>query len=438
MTNRRLNAIAEIARKLVRRTGWGLGDQAFSSLTNVALGLMIARSVSAQDFGAFSLAYATYTLCLGFSRAVNAEPLIVRFSNSSLEAWRSAAASATGTAILLGLIAGAGCVTFGLATSGPLADSIVALGMTLPGLLLQDTWRYAFFARGSGRSAFLNDLAWALIMFPSILVLVATQHTSIGWLTLGWGGSGAAAGLLGILQTKIRPRSSLTRRWLQGQSDLASRYLGEFAAMSGARQVSFYAVGAIAGLQAAGAIRGSQMLLGPIQVLQNGLRLVAIPEAVRVSKQPEGRLQRACNILALSLSSMAVLWGILILCIPDRLGQDLLGETWRAAHAVVLPLTFVMAGGGITMSSVVGLRALAAAQRSLGARLLVSLFQVSGTIIGAFLAGATGAAWGLAFGVWCGIPVWQWQFRKALGEHKRVIDESDRISSISPEVAPAG
>lgn len=438
MTGRRLRSIGDIAKKIVRRTGWGLGDQAFSSLTNLALGLMIARSVTAQDFGAFSLAHATYTLCLGFSRAANTEPLIVRFSHSPLPVWRSATASSTSTAILFGVIAGLCCVLFGLATTGSLAEAILALGITLPGLLLQDTFRFAFFARGDGRSAFFNDLAWALIMFPSILLLVDTGHTSVGWLTLGWGASGAAAGLIGILQTKVRPRWSLTRQWLRDQSDLASRYLGEFAAMSGARQVSFYSVGAIAGLLAAGAIRGSQMLLGPIQVLQNGLRLVAIPEAVRVAKQPGGRLQSACNVLGLTLSSLAVLWGVLILCIPSRIGQELLGETWRAAHAVALPMTLVMAGGGITMSRVVGLRALAAAQRSLGARVLVSLFQVSGTITGAFLAGAVGAAWGLALGVWSGIPVWQWQFRKALGEHKQVVDEAAGLPEGGPEIAPAG
>jgi len=47
---------------LGRRAGWGLADQAFSSLTNFAVGLLIARTVGPADFGAFSLAFALYNV----------------------------------------------------------------------------------------------------------------------------------------------------------------------------------------------------------------------------------------------------------------------------------------------------------------------------------------------------------------------------------------
>src|SRR5215211_810350 len=100
--------------RIARGTGWGLGDQAFSSLTNVGLGILIARSVAPQEFGAFSLMFATYTLCLGFARSVTSEPLVVRFSHSTAAEWRSASASATGTATLIGVVCGTGCILFGV------------------------------------------------------------------------------------------------------------------------------------------------------------------------------------------------------------------------------------------------------------------------------------------------------------------------------------
>ena len=40
--------------------------------------------------------------------------------------------------------------------------AVLALGIVLPGMLLQDCWRYAFFAAGKGHHSFLNDLAWGL------------------------------------------------------------------------------------------------------------------------------------------------------------------------------------------------------------------------------------------------------------------------------------
>ena len=47
---------ARRARPVAGRAGWGLIDQAFSSLTNFALGILIARTVPIAEFGAFSLA----------------------------------------------------------------------------------------------------------------------------------------------------------------------------------------------------------------------------------------------------------------------------------------------------------------------------------------------------------------------------------------------
>lgn len=417
------------AGRIARRTGWGLADQAFSSLTNFVLGVMIARSVAPHEFGAFSLAFATYTLFLGLSRALTSEPLIVRFSHSSPEAWRAATAFGTGTATMVGIVGGAGCVLFGLATSGPMAQAFIALGVTLPGLLLQDAWRYAFFARGGGAHAFVNDVIWAVVMFPAVAVLVATERTSMTWLTLGWGGSGAAAGLVGVLQARVRPRPTRAAAWLRDQRELASRYLGEFTAMSGARQLSFYAVGAIVGLAGAGAIRGSQILLGPIQVLQNGVRLVAIPEAVRLAKTSVRRMHAACNLVSAGLSAVGFLGGVVVYFLPTTLGEQLLGRTWPAAHAVAIPMGLMFAGGGISTGAVVGLRALAASERSFAARMIVSVLQLVATVAGAFAGGAVAAAWGLAIGVWAGTPIWHWQLRTAAAERERDAAAADPLVS---------
>lgn len=65
-----------------RRLGWGVADQAVSSLTNYAVVLYIARSLGAEQFGVFSLAYVTYGFALNASRGLATDPLLVRFSLS--------------------------------------------------------------------------------------------------------------------------------------------------------------------------------------------------------------------------------------------------------------------------------------------------------------------------------------------------------------------
>jgi hypothetical protein len=56
------------ARHVVRPAGWGVADQALSSLTNFVVGIYIARSLDTKEFGAFSLAFATYVIALNASR----------------------------------------------------------------------------------------------------------------------------------------------------------------------------------------------------------------------------------------------------------------------------------------------------------------------------------------------------------------------------------
>ncbi len=262
--------MARLSGRVARRVGWGVGDQAFSSLTNFALAILVARAVTPTEFGAFSLAFATYTLALGVSRALTSEPLVVRYTGSSVEAHRRAAASASGAALVVGAAAGGVALLFGATSAGVLGEVFLALGISLPGLLLQDSWRFIFFSGGRGSLAFLNDALWAVVMFPAVAVLLLTDHASILWLTLAWGGAGTIAGFVGALQCRVVPQPFAALPWFRAQRDLGARYLGEFGALSGARQLSLYAVGGIAGLAAAGAIRAANILFGPINVLLLG------------------------------------------------------------------------------------------------------------------------------------------------------------------------
>jgi O-antigen/teichoic acid export membrane protein len=424
---------ARMSGRIARRVGWGVGDQAFSSLTNFALGLLVARAATPTEFGAFSLAFTTYTLAMGASRALATEPLVVRYAASSVEAHRRAAASGSGTALVVGAAAGVIAVLVGATSSGALGEAFLALGISLPGLLLQDSWRFIFFSGGRGSLAFLNDVVWAVVMLPAVAALQLTDHASVLLLTLAWGGAGTLAGCVGALQSRVVPRPSAALSWFRAQRDLGIRYLGEFGALAGARQFCLYAVGGIAGVAAVGGIRAANILFGPIDVLIFGVRLVAIPEAVRILKRSGRRLGAACALLSTALSAISVAWGVLIIVLPDRIGEALLGQTWSLAHRVAVPIAVVTAAGGISAGILVGLRALAAARRSLRARLLVSGLQIVGTIGGAVMGGAVTAAWGLAAGVVAGVPVWAWHFKRGLLERERTFEDASSSPNTSPK-----
>ncbi len=181
----------------VRRLGWGVMDQGISSLSNFALGLFVARSFGASNFGAFTLAYITYTVVLNAARGLSTDPLLVRYSGDASRRWHRATSAATGTALLVGIAAGSLCIVAGLLLPSPLGPVFVALGVGLPGLVLQDSFRFAFFATGRGFTAFINDLFWTVLLVLGLVVLHTQGDGSAARCLLVFGGTAALAALLG-------------------------------------------------------------------------------------------------------------------------------------------------------------------------------------------------------------------------------------------------
>ncbi|MGH2773246.1 MAG: hypothetical protein ACRDIU_08950, partial [Actinomycetota bacterium] len=233
----------------------GLADYGVSSLTNFALSVLVAASVPAREFGAFSLAFATYLLAAGAGRALAGEPLMLRFSGCSKSQWRAASSGAMGCCIAVGLVFAAGCWT--AAAAGLYTGPFIALGLVMPGLVLQDGFRYSFFSAGLSGHALANDFVWAAIELPAIVLLVSGNRASVAALILVWGGSGTVAAAVAALQARVWPAVLSTGRWLSTQRDLAPRFLGEFAAAGGANASALYLTAGIAGVVEAAFLRGA-------------------------------------------------------------------------------------------------------------------------------------------------------------------------------------
>ncbi|MFG2129244.1 hypothetical protein ACGFNV_15785 [Streptomyces sp. NPDC048751] len=402
-------------RALAGRLSWGLADQAASSVSNFAVGIYVARSLGVTAFGVFSLAWVTYGVVLNVSRGLATDPLTVRFSGVSDASWRGAVARSTGTALGVGAAIGGVCLVGGLALGGRVGPAFACLGVLLPGLLLQDAWRFSFFAAGIGRKAFFNDLVWCVALVPAMVV--AARVGSVAAFVLAWGASATVAAGYGYIQSGILPRMTQARGWLREQRDLGYRYLVENVSLSGASQLRAYGLGAIAGLGAVGAVRGAELLMGPFLAVLMGLSLVTVPEAARVLRQAPHRLGRFCLLLGGGQAGAALLWGAALLLMPNRLGELALGSVWHSASQLIAPITLGVAGAGLGTGAAAGLRALGAARRSLRSQLFASACYVGGGLGGAAVAGTVGSAWGVAAATVSGSAVWWLQLRSALREH---------------------
>ena len=414
-------SLASLFRRLAsqagRRLGWGVADQGVSSLTNYAVVLYIAHSLGAKQFGAFSLAYVTYGLALNASRGLATDSLLVRFSGTDFPTWRRAVARCTGTAAVVGLATGTCVLAAAFLLGGTIKLGFLALGLTLPGLLLQDSWRYSFFALGRGSQAFLNDMIWGVTLLVALALLRATHHADVFWCVFVWGATAGIAAAVGPLQARVVPRLSGAWEWMSRHRDLGFRYLAENSTNSAAVQLRAYGIGLILGLAAVGYVQAASTLMGPFMVIFFGLGLVTVPEAARVLRRSPRHLPLFCLLVGGGLAAAAFAWGIaLLVALPRGLGGWLLGPIWRPTYPLVLPLMITLMGGCVSAGAGSGLHALAAARRSLRATIIQSGCTFTCSLVGAVAAGAVGVMYGSALAAWIGVLLFWWQLRMAMRE----------------------
>jgi O-antigen/teichoic acid export membrane protein len=411
-----------------------------SSLSNAAVSLYVARELGATEFGAFSIAYVTYSFVLNASRGLATDPLLVRFSHAEDSVWRRAVRSCTATAMFVGLVLGICALAAALLFSGTTRFAFIALGITLPGLMLQDSWRYSFFAAGRGSQAFINDTIWTVSLGVALEGLRLWQHQTVFWFVLMWGLTANLAALCGIFQARLLPRLMRVGEWLSRTRDLGPRYMIENTATSGSGQLRVYAVGLVAGLTAVGYVQEGSLLMGPFFVIFMGISLVTVPEATRMLVRSTRDLRRYCILVGAGLSVLALCWGLILLfTLPRGLGTLLLhAKQWQPVYGLVIWLTLSMIGACITAGATAGLRALGVARRSLRANLISSSFYVVLGVAGAVMSGALGSVEGTALATFIGSAVYWWYLRVGLREHDGITPGARRLNRFRRPAVPYG
>ena len=401
-----------------RRAFWGLFDQALSSLTNFALVLIVARHASPREFGGFALVFSIYLVLIGLGQALATGPLSVRYAAAAGQDFAEAAKRATGSAVALGSVSGAACIVIGFLTPAFVGIPLIVLGAALPGLLLQDAWRFVFVAQGHPEKAALNDAVWVCLQAVGLPILVIAHISSPAAYLAVWGGAGTAAAILGSVQSGWFPAVSSSVSWLQRHRDIALRYALESVVVRGSLQAALMVLGAVSGLAALGSLRGAQVLFSPLNSLYLGGLFVAVPEGVRTVRSAPARFNRFVLMLSVVPAVVALLWAIGVLFGTRRFGADLLGRTWIGAR----PLLFAVAGQyvatAISIGPQVGLRSLAAATSSLRSQLWYAGLVIGGAGIGSITGGAYGAAIGIAGGTMLSTVVWWLIFVRSAGGRK--------------------
>lgn len=428
---------ALLARAL-SRVGWGLTDQAASSLTNFMSGAVAAHLLAPRQLGAFSLALVTYSVALSCSRGLVSDPLLVRLALADTSSWRAAVTECSGLAVAVGTAAGTAVLLVGLALPGDLGGALVALALMLPLLLLQDSWRYAFFALGKGQLALVNDLVWAAVLVPALIAVSVWDLRTGTWFVVAWAGSATVAAAFGIRQARTWPRVDRAHRWLRAHRDLGPRYLAENVAGSAATQARAYGVGVLVGLAGVGHLAVVTTLLGPISIVMTGIGAVMVPElsAVLRRRSPEA-MERVCLALGAGLACLCGLWGLTLwVALPRGLGQLAVGGLWEVAWPLMPFAVLGVAVGSFSAAAGGGLHAMGAADRSLRAMLIGGAMLATASVTGAAIDGVRGALMGTAISCTGSACLWWRELHAEV--RSRAVQPSEGCQGVVPRPAVEG
>jgi hypothetical protein len=173
-------------------------DQGLSSISNFAVGVVIARVVGASGLGGFSVAYAGWLVLAALHRSLITDPMAIS-GDVRTKGVGSAIEQGFAAELLLGM---GGAVTLAaigstlwLLNDAAFGIAMLALAPWLPVLLAQDYWRWiGFLTRHPGRSL-TNDIVFNCAMAAALVLSLAAHVHSIAAVVGAWG-LGATAGAI--------------------------------------------------------------------------------------------------------------------------------------------------------------------------------------------------------------------------------------------------
>lgn len=392
-------------RQLIGKAGWNLFDQALSSLTNIVLTLLVARQSSDVGFGAFSTASLLFSLLIAVERAGVGQVLSIRHSEETDEGMRDVAARAFGTVLALvaplGLLIAVVGVAYGEALRGPL----LAIGLLMAPLLLQDTARMVFFAQSKPELAALNDTVWAVVQFTATGVLFVTGTASTTSLIVVWASSAGVAALLAMVRLHAFPLLSAAVPWARRHRALLGYLLPETLLTSGGDKVAYFAVTGMIGLAGLGAVNGARQVLNPLLIITSAAVTFMIPEISRRDTLTP-RVRRLIGLaLGVAMAVATLAYVGLVLLLPSSVGRWAMGDTWAGIETVLLPMGVFSAASAACAGPFIVIAGMGHAKRTFRLTVLQTILLPL-MPAGAFFDGARGAAWGLALNAMILLPFW--------------------------------
>jgi O-antigen/teichoic acid export membrane protein len=262
---------AERRRHRFGKTHWAVADQVLISATNFILMILLARGLSNEAFGGFSLIYSVLLFANALQSALVTQAhnvLGVRYRGEEYARYTTSAAIFQ--LVLVASICLLALVAWAFARISALAEAplLLALVPAILGWQLQEFARRVLYTERRLAAAFANDLVsygcqslviaalWWMESLTAPLALYALATTSAAAALLGgWQ-------IRGSLRRRVDP-AAFRENWHYGKWLTASAFVGHWLSAESFTNMA----AAMLGVASAGILRAVNLVFGPTRVL---------------------------------------------------------------------------------------------------------------------------------------------------------------------------
>jgi len=415
---------------LARLKDWGLKgglailDQGVYSGSNFIFNILLARWLSADNYGAFSLAFAIFLFFTSFHNAIILEPMSVfgtaKYSEN-IYCYLSSqfVIHAVITGVLGIFVSSVGYALFYFAlVDSFLSHAIIGTGFFLPLMLLMWLARRAFYILGEPGWAFLLSCVYSVCLLGGAFYLHFMKiESAISW--FGIMGLSSLAGLIILFKLDIFNfvsekndelgwKKLLAEQWVFGKWIVLAAFF-YFAAM----QIQIFITAGILGLDAAGAFRALQNFMLPMMQILTAISTLALPSiAFAFGRQNYNGMRRKSFIVVGILFVFSALYLSFLFFFATSLENLLYAGRYKEyiglipAIGVIPLITAMEIGFSLIVRSL---------QRSIYHAILTFGMAVAGIVSGLFLIpsfGVAGAIGSLVVSTMLSFLINIWFYRK--------------------------
>lgn len=386
----------------INRGFWTLFDRGLFALSNFGMNIVLARWMSLDAYGAFAIAFSTFTIIGAVQSTFVTGPFLVFAPRRYRERHSAYLGLALKYQFVLSLIVSVGLafvgVGFYLTGSRDTGAVLVALAISCPFILLMWLLRTTNYAKLESRGAAISGLIYLIVLLSSTYLLfrldLLTPATALFLM--------AGTSFVVAIWLAIRQRADLFAEKLSGPfaREVAiehwryARWMLPARLLTATRNNLFIFVLPIwGGLEAAGALRALMNLVMPLGFMQNSLELILVPILVRArnNKSLHEKMALAAAFFVLN----AIVYGAALVLFREEIITLLYKQQYIAYAGLVLLMALLPVVNGAAIVPGAALRAMERPKATFWAALGAAVATVLVGLPAIAIGGAAGALVGL-------------------------------------------